>query len=66
MRNLFAHSILNTKPDYAAKRRKTEIALFNFRYNPPHAQIIFEDFDAVIEDSKVILGVLDGYCGTLP
>ena len=65
VRNIFAHSVLDTSPKYAAKQRKDEIALFNFRYNPPHAQIIFEDFVKYIEDSKVLYELLGSYCALI-
>jgi hypothetical protein len=61
IRNIFAHSVLDTSPDYASKLRKDEIALFNFRYNPPHAQIIFEKFEKVIIDAQEIFKILENY-----
>lgn len=62
LRNAFAHSILNTKPEYASKLRKDEIALFNFRYNPPHVQVVLKDFENSIQDCQEIFKVLDNYC----
>lgn len=62
LRNIFAHSVLDTSPEYTAKKHLHEIALFNFRYNPPRAQIIFEEFDKQVTDAKEICKILENYC----
>lgn len=62
LRNAFAHSILNTQPEYVSKMKKDEIALFNFRYNPPHVQVVLSDFENSIQETKEIFRILDGYC----
>lgn len=62
LRNAFAHSILNTQPKYISKMCKDEIALFNFRYNPPHVQVVLKDFEASLQDCQEIFNILENYC----
>lgn len=62
LRNAFAHSILNTKPEYISKLRKDEIALFNFRYNPPQIRVVLKDFEASIQECQEIFKTLENYC----
>lgn len=60
-RNLLAHSILNTNPDYLLKRRKDEIALLNPRDKQPHTPIKLKDFDDWNQDAKKVLVLLTNF-----